>query len=71
VCGDLRWWCRGCGGYNKIEAFIDSGFCEDDAEMIKNFSFESCSKPHVPGFLCNKDEGEFWSDFIVISSQNH
>ena len=55
ACGGLNgWWCRGCGGSNKIEGMIQSGIEENLADSIYDEQFGCCSKPLVPCYVCNK-----------------
>ncbi len=55
ACGDLRWWCRGCGGFYKREALKDQGYSEELTETIIHYQFGCCSLPYFPCFLCNRD----------------
>jgi len=68
ACGDLGYWCRGCGGMLKIDALLASGFTEEEAEQIHKYQFAGCDEPYVPCYLCNRSgshetEEEVWADF--------
>ncbi len=79
ACGDLGYWCRGCGGMLKIDALLASGFTEEEAEQIRNYQFAGCEEPYVPCYLCNRTgshetEGEemlvgFWKGFVLKSKK--
>jgi hypothetical protein len=68
ACGDLGYWCRGCGGMLKIDALLASGFTEEEAEQIHKYQIAGCEEPYVPCYLCNRSgshetEEEVWTDF--------
>ena len=53
ACNNMRVWCRGCGGPNKIDAMIEAGIPKDTAKYIRDIQFGCCSLPMVPCYLCN------------------
>jgi hypothetical protein len=54
ACGDMGWWCRGCGGGDKIDGMIAVGITNDEADDIYHEQFAGCDKPFVPCYVCNR-----------------
>lgn len=49
------YWCRGCGGRDKLDALKEHGYTEQVAQRIYKAQFGSCTRHMVPCYLCNRD----------------
>lgn len=81
ACNDHYWWCRGCSGYEKVEAMIAAKINPSEAQYIYKLQFGSCGLPMIPCYLCNysghqKHKSEtrlvpdFWTDMINDSGDS-
>ena len=78
ACGDNGYWCRGCGGMNKINSLMAAGYTEEEANQIRDYQFAGCDEDFVPCYLCNRDGvhetdsgllENFWKNFVLSSKK--
>jgi hypothetical protein len=51
--GDMRVWCRGCGGIDKRKA-LKKYYSDEQVEAIYKHQLAGCDEPFAPCFLCNR-----------------
>jgi len=71
ACNDIAWWCRGCGGSEKMKGLKNAGFTMEEVHSIYDAQFGCCSESVVPCYVCNKSgTQEFPENWAEIKDEH-